>query len=49
MNDTNVECYVSDEDVELAKTIAMYIGIVVISTCGCVIGRLCCIKKLCCC
>lgn len=49
MNDTKVECYVSNEDVELAKTIAMYIGIVVVSCCSCFVGKLCYAKKLCCC
>ena len=49
MNDTTVECYVSHEDIELAQTIATYVGLVVLSTCTCFIGRLCCIKKMCCC
>jgi len=47
MNST-VECYISDEDVELAQTIATYLAVGVFTLCTCVIGRCLCGKSLCC-
>ena len=47
MNATE-ECYISQDDVELAQTIAIYVGIGVFVISSCCIARLCCFKKMCC-
>ena len=49
MNSTTPECYISDKDIELAQTIATYLGVGVLTLCSCLVARLCCVKKLCCC
>lgn len=47
MNSTTQECYISDKDIELAQTIATYIGVAVFSLCSCLVVRCCCYKKMC--
>ena len=48
MNTTNSECYISEDHVELAKTIAVYVGISVFTLCSCLVARCCCKRPECC-
>lgn len=47
MNSTNPECYLSDHDLNTAQTIATYLGLTLLATCTCIIGR--CVYKAQCC
>ena len=44
---TTAECYISDKDIELAQTIALYLGVGVIALCSCLVVRCCCVKRCC--
>ena len=44
MTNTTDECYISQQDVELAPTIAIYTGLFVFSLVSCCIARICCCK-----
>lgn len=41
-NQSKTECFVSDDDIRLAQTIATYIGVTMMGLCTCLIGRCFC-------
>lgn len=49
MNYTDDECFISNDDVELAQTIAIYTGLGIFALFSCCIARLCCCKEKRCC
>lgn len=47
INSTSPDCYLSHTDLDTAQTVATYLGLAVIATCSCIIGR--CVYKAHCC
>ncbi len=45
MNNTSDECFISNDDVELVQTIAIYTGLGIFALFSCCIARICCCSK----